>query len=69
MLSSHLRAAEISRKLTRSRWLALLLPLIGIATVFFAVLILLISLSYRGLQDQFEREAEVQVLESASTLR
>lgn len=65
MLSSHLRAAEISRKLTRSRWLALLLPLIGIATVLFAVLILLISLSYRGLQDQFEREAEVQVLESA----
>ncbi|MBE0506478.1 MAG: response regulator [Marinospirillum sp.] len=65
MLSRHLRAAEISKKFTRSRWLALLLPLTSIGTVFFAVLILLISLSYRGLQDQLEREAEIQVLESA----
>lgn len=68
MLSNHPRAAEIKQKFTRSRWLGLVLPLAGIGVSCFALLILLVGLSYRGIQDQAEREAEIRVLESARVL-
>jgi CheY-like chemotaxis protein len=68
VLSSHPRAAEIRQKFTRSCWFGLVLPLAGVGAVCFALLILLVSLSHRGIQDQSEREAEVRVLESARVL-
>lgn len=56
------------QQLTKSRWLNLLLPMGGIGLILFALIALLMNLSYHALDAIAEREVEERLLESASQM-
>ena len=67
-LSALESSSNINQKLTRSRWLGLLIPMVGIGFILFALIGLLMNLSFHAIENMAEKEVEERMLDSVSEM-
>lgn len=61
-------SSNIKQRLTKSRWLSLLIPMASIGSLLFALIGLLMNLSFHAIENMAEKEVEERMLVSISQM-